>query len=80
VSTATAASAPPDEDCKGYVLFKSIGSWDVSGGPASAQTPGQVTWRCGDYRVTARSREDRTVTKSAMVHVRRGDTWQVDLR
>jgi serine/threonine-protein kinase len=79
-SAGPAARASLDDDCKGRVHFSTEGSWDVSGGPSYAQTPGYATWRCGDYAVTLRSRADHRVTRSSTVHVRQGTTAEVDLR
>jgi eukaryotic-like serine/threonine-protein kinase len=65
-----ATAAPVDTtSCTGAVHFSSATSWDVSGGPAPAQTPNRVVWRCGDYTLMARSRVDSTVTRTVAVHV-----------
>jgi serine/threonine-protein kinase len=68
---ATVSAAPPrEDDCTGKVHFSSDDSWDVSGGPSPAQTPGIVTWRCGNYSLTARYRPDPSQTRSVSVQVR----------
>ncbi len=72
-ATASAAPLAPVEadSCRGKVHFTtSPGStWVVSGGPAPAQAPDRVVWRCGNYNLLARSRVDATVTRAVSVHV-----------
>jgi hypothetical protein len=80
--TATAAPsiAPPADGCTGGVRIASTGSWTVSGGPQSVQSPGVYTWRCGTFALSATSRADATQHKQASVTVRSGGTALVDLR
>jgi hypothetical protein len=72
--------APVPDDCAGKVHISSNGSWNVSGGPESVQSPGWYTWRCGTFALQARSREDPSVTKTATVTVRPDRSAEVDLR
>lgn len=71
---------PPAEDCVGTVKIASNGSFTVSGGPSTVQSPGVYTWRCGSYSLRAVSRADPSQTKSAGVVVKAGSTAVVDLR
>jgi serine/threonine-protein kinase len=79
VTTEASVSALP-ADCTGRVHISSTGSWNVSGGPASVQSPGWYTWRCGTFGLVARSRVDPTQTKTASVVVRADRSAEVDLR
>lgn len=76
--TATAAAAV-DPDCTGTVRFSSEDSWSITGGPAPAQTPAVVVWRCGTYALTARYRPDPTRTRQVTVNVRPDRAAQVRL-
>jgi eukaryotic-like serine/threonine-protein kinase len=73
-------SAEPTEECQGAVRIASNGSWTVSGGPQTVQSPGVYTFRCGSFSLVAVSRADPTLIKQARVTVRRGETASVDLR
>lgn len=75
-----ASTEPAREDCKGGVRIASNGSWTVSGGPATVQSPGVYTWRCGTFSLVATSRADPGETKRTTVTVRDGATATVDLR
>jgi hypothetical protein len=75
-----APSATPADGCTGGVRIASTGSWIVSGGPQSVQSPGVYTWRCGTFALSAISRADATQHKQASVTVRAGGTALVDLR
>ena len=76
--TVTAAAAV-DPDCTGTVRFSSEDSWSITGGPAPAQTPAVVVWRCGTYTLTARYRPDPTRTRQVTVNVRPDRAAQVRL-
>jgi hypothetical protein len=73
-------SSVPAEECQGKVRIASNGSWTVSGGPQTVQSPGIYTFRCGSFSLLAVSRADPTMTKQARVTVRHGETATVDLR
>lgn len=77
---ATASPAAPPDDCTGGVRIASTGSWTVSGGPQTVQSPGVYTWRCGTFALSAVSRADAGQKKHASVTVRGGTTALVDLR
>lgn len=76
----TASSAKAVETCVGKVHISSNGSWSVSGGPETVQSPGWYTWHCGTFSLLARSREDATRTKNASVTVRGDRSAEIDLR
>jgi eukaryotic-like serine/threonine-protein kinase len=67
-ATATAAAAPP-EDCSGDVAVFSEGAWVVSGGPRVVESPTTVTWPCGTYALSARSRLDPGQVKTTTLTV-----------
>ncbi|MFS8070659.1 MAG: hypothetical protein ACMG6S_30205, partial [Byssovorax sp.] len=77
---ATASPAASPDDCTGSVRIASTGSWTVSGGPQTVQSPGVYTWRCGTFALSAVSRADAEQKKHASVTVRGGTTALVDLR
>lgn len=80
-TAATASAAPAaGDDCTGKVHFSSQDSWEIAGGPARAQTPGFVVWRCGTYALTARYRPDPTQARRVTVTVRPDRTAEVTLR
>ena len=79
VTAEASVSAPPVE-CTGRVHISSTGSWNVSGGPTSVQSPGWYTWRCGSFGLMARSRVDPAQVKTANVVVRADRSAEVDLR
>jgi hypothetical protein len=79
-TTATAIATAPPDGCTGGVKIASTGSWIVTGGPQSVQSPGVYTWRCGTFALSAISRADATQHKQATVTVRAGGTALVDLR
>jgi hypothetical protein len=63
------------------VRFISLGeSYDITGGPQAAQSPGVFKWPCRTFTVTARSRLDPTRVRSATVTVRPDREADVDLR
>jgi hypothetical protein len=78
--SAAPVEAPPPADCTGGVRIASSGSWTVSGGPQTVQSPGVYTWRCGTFSLRAVSRADAAQSKQASVTVRPGGTALVDLR
>jgi len=80
LSAAPIAIAAPLDDCTGSVRIASTGSWTVSGGPQTVQSPGVYTWRCGTFALSAISRADAAQRKRAGVTVLRGATALVDLR
>jgi eukaryotic-like serine/threonine-protein kinase len=84
VSTPPISAAPPSavapEECQGSVRISSHGSWMVSGGPQTVQSPGLYTFRCGTFSLVAVSRADPTMTKRTRVTVRHGEIANVDLR
>ncbi|MEO7332167.1 MAG: serine/threonine-protein kinase, partial [Minicystis sp.] len=79
-SIAALVEAPSSADCSGGVRIASSGSWTVSGGPQTVQSPGVYTWRCGVFALHAVSRADAAQSKQASVTVRPGGTAFVDLR
>ncbi len=79
-SIAAPVELPPPAVCTGGVRIASSGSWTVSGGPQTVQSPGVYTWRCGTFSLQAVSRADAAQRKQASVTVRAGGTALVDLR
>lgn len=79
-ASASAAPAALAEPCEGKVRIASQGSWTVSGGPQTVQSPGVYTWRCGGFSLLAVSRADPTQSKATRVTVRQGEMASVDLR
>jgi len=84
-SAATPSAAPPapsapPEGCEGIVRITSLGSWTVSGGPRTVQSPGLYTWKCGTFSLVAVSRADPRQIKRAEVTIHAGATSLVDLR
>jgi serine/threonine protein kinase len=79
--TATATAAPSSAECAGEVFIYSTGAWDVTGGPTSVQSPaGPLTWPCGTFALTARSRLDPTQSKSTSLRVQALRRAVFDLR
>jgi serine/threonine protein kinase len=78
--SAAPVEAPPPADCTGSVRIASSGSWTVSGGPQTVQSPGVYTWRCGTFALRAVSRADAAQIKQVSVTVRPGGTALADLR
>lgn len=66
--------------CTGALQIFSNGSWSVSGGANTVQSPGRYVWPCGRYDLSAVSRMDKSQRKRGSVVIREGGTATLDLR
>jgi hypothetical protein len=64
----------------GDVAIFSNGAWTVTGGPRAVESPARLSWPCGAYSLTARSRADPGETRSATLTVQPKRQAVFDLR